>query len=108
MPASPDRLLHHIRRLASPPARDPDGDATLLERFARGKDEDAFAAVVARHGPMVLAVCRRVLGDAHEAEDAFQATFLVLARKAGTLARPDGLAAWLHGTARRLALLSRR
>ena len=61
---------------------DSDSDAGLLERFVRGRDEDAFAALVARHGPMVLGVCRRLVGDSHAAEDAFQAVFVVLARKA--------------------------
>jgi RNA polymerase sigma factor (sigma-70 family) len=84
-------------------------DGQLLERFAarRGQEaEPAFAALVARHGPMVLSVCRGLLGNSHDAEDAFQATFLVLAHKAGTLRRPDLLGPWLHGvahhTARRL------
>jgi RNA polymerase sigma factor (sigma-70 family) len=79
-----------------------------LERFVSHREETAFAALLARHGPMVLAVCRRVLRDRHRAEDAFQATFLVLARKAGTLRRPETLAAWLYGTARRLALAACR
>src|SRR6516165_3183340 len=83
-------------------------DGQLLARFVAARDEDAFAALVKRHAPMVFGVCRRVLRDAHDAEDAAQATFLVLARKASTLRRPDALAAWLHRTAHHLALLSRR
>src|SRR5262249_39121591 len=82
-------------------------DVVLLERFVQRRDEAAFAALVARHGAMVLRSCRRVLGDAQEAEDAFQATFLILARKAPTLRRPDALAGWLHGVARRVALKAR-
>src|SRR6516164_4476012 len=108
MAAHAEPLLHHIRRLVSPPNADPTGDAALLERFVCHGDESAFAALLARHGPMVLGVCRRVLHDQHEAEDAFQATFLVLARKAGSLRRPQSLAAWLYGTARHLALKCRR
>ncbi len=81
-------------------------DGQLLEQFASGKDdsgEAAFAALVARHGPMVLCVCRCVLGDAHDAEDAFQATFLVLAKRAGSIRDPDLLGNWLYGVARRTA-----
>jgi RNA polymerase sigma factor (sigma-70 family) len=84
--------------------QDAAGDAVLLERFAAQRDESAFAALLARHGPMVLGVCRRVLRDTHEAEDVFQAVFLVLARKAAILRRPQSLAAWLYGTARHLAM----
>jgi RNA polymerase sigma factor (sigma-70 family) len=98
-------LLHRLRRLAVGPDRTPDAD--LLARFARTRDEDAFAALMARHGPMVLNACRRVLGDAHRAEDAFQATFLVLARKAGALRRPEALAGWLYGVASRVARKAR-
>jgi RNA polymerase sigma factor (sigma-70 family) len=101
-------LLRHIHRLIARPDADSAGDRALLDRFVTGRDESAFAALLARHGPMVLGVCRRVLHDAHEAEDAFQATFLVLARKAGMLRRPESLAAWLYGTARHLALKCHR
>jgi RNA polymerase sigma factor (sigma-70 family) len=79
-------------------------DGQLLERFAARRDADgeiAFAALVARHGPMVLGVCRQLLGDPHDAEDAFQATFLALARKAGSLRWPDRLGPWLYGVAQR-------
>ncbi|QEH31949.1 ECF RNA polymerase sigma-E factor [Aquisphaera giovannonii] len=77
-------------------------DAEVLRRFARG-DEAAFEAVLARLGPMVLATCRRALRDEQDAEDAFQATFLVLLRRAGSLRRPERLGPWLHGVACRVA-----
>ncbi len=70
-------------------------------------DEAAFAAMVARHGPMVLGVCRQLLGDHHHAEDAFQATFLVLARQARSIRDPDVLGAWLYGVALRTARKAR-
>jgi RNA polymerase sigma factor (sigma-70 family) len=85
-------------------------DAELLESFVAGRDqaaEAAFAALVDRHGAMVLGVCRRVLGNQEAALDAFQATFLVLARKARAIARREQLASWLHGVARRAALDAR-
>ena len=108
MAAHPERLLRHLRRLVIAPSSDPATDAGLLDRFVRCNDEDAFATLVARHGPMVFGVCRRVLRDAHQAEDVAQATFLVLASKARTIRRADALAAWLHRTAQHLALKSRR
>jgi RNA polymerase sigma factor (sigma-70 family) len=82
-------------------------DDELLERFAICREEAAFAALVRRHGPLVLGVCRRVLIDPHAAEDCFQATFLVLARKAGFLKRPKALGPWLYGVATRTALKAR-
>ena len=79
----------------------------LLERYAVRRDEAAFAALVARHAPMVLGVCRRVLHDPDDVEDAFQATFLVLARKAGVLRPRDPLGHWLYGVAHRVSLRAR-
>jgi RNA polymerase sigma factor (sigma-70 family) len=79
-------------------------DAQLLERFLDRRDATAFEALVARHGPMVLAVCRGLLDDPHAAEDAFQATFLILAKKAGAIRGRDALGGWLHRVARRVAL----
>src|SRR5262245_28102720 len=102
MAASVPQLLRDLRLLT---AGDRTPDSELLGRFVRGREEAAFAALVARHGAMVLRVCRRVLDDA--AEDAFQATFLLLARKAGQIARPDALAGWLHGVAVKMALNAR-
>ena len=86
-------------------------DRQLIERFVAGRDslaaEAAFAALVARHGPMVLGVCRQLLGDRHEAEDAFQAVFLVLARRARSVRDPDLLSHWLYGVALRTARKAR-
>jgi RNA polymerase sigma factor (sigma-70 family) len=82
-------------------------DAALLERFASQRDEAAFAALVRRYGPAVMGVCRSILGDEHAAEDAFQATFLVLARRAGSLRNPAKLGAWLNGVARKAARKAR-
>src|SRR5579883_2588712 len=85
-------------------------DAQLLTAFLAGRgatSEAAFAAIVDRHGPMVLRVCRILLGDDHEAEDAFQGTFLVLARRAGSLRDPDRLANWLYGVAHRTSRKAR-
>ncbi len=79
-------------------------DGHLLARFADRRDETAFATLVERHGPMVMGVCRRVLRDRHEAEDAFQAAFLVLARKAGSIRVDDSAGRWLYTVARRIAL----
>lgn len=83
-------------------------DGELLGRFVGRGDEAAFAALVERHGPMVLRVCRSLLGDDHDALDAFQATFLVLARKGGSLWVRDSLGPWLHRVARRAAHRARR
>ncbi|HEY1186953.1 MAG TPA: RNA polymerase sigma factor, partial [Gemmata sp.] len=82
-------------------------DRELLRRFQDGQEE-AFAAILRRHGTMVLRVCRRVLGRQEDAEDAFQATFLVLARKAGAVAWHDSIGTWLHTAAHRLAREARR
>ena len=85
-------------------------DAQLLERFNFRRDacgEAAFAELVTRHGPMVLGVCTQLLDDRHQAEDAFQATFLVLARKARSISRSDRLGNWLYGVALRTARCAR-
>jgi RNA polymerase sigma factor (sigma-70 family) len=82
-------------------------DQALLKRFARRHDAGAFALLIRRHGPMVLGVCRRILNHEQEAEDAFQATFLVLVRRAESIARPELLANWLYAVAYRLARKAR-
>src|SRR4051794_15360672 len=82
-------------------------DGQLLDRFVRRREEAVFEAVVHRHGPMVWGVCRRVLRDHHDAEDAFQATFLVLARKATSVVPREKLGNWLYGVAYQTAVNAR-
>ena len=86
-------------------------DGELLDRSAGGRSgkaaEMAFSALVERHGPMVLRVCSKALGDPHDARDAFQSTFLVLAKKAHTIRNGDSVASWLHGVALRVSAASR-
>jgi RNA polymerase sigma factor (sigma-70 family) len=110
--ADPSILLHEIRRmtvrsLQGRAGQVPDSsgasDPLLLERFLQRRDEVAFGMLVARHGPMVLGVCRSLLRHEQDAEDAFQATFLVLARKAGSIRSQESLGSWLHGVAYRLS-----
>jgi RNA polymerase sigma factor (sigma-70 family) len=102
-----DRLVSNVRRVAL--QRDgaalPDG--RLLESFLSCQDEAAFALLVKRHGRMVLGVCRRIIGNEHDAEDAFQAVFMTLARKAGSIVPRDLVGNWLHGVAYRTALQAR-
>jgi RNA polymerase sigma factor (sigma-70 family) len=82
-------------------------DVQLLQCFVNDREDAAFAALVKRHGPLVWGVCRRILQHAQDGEDAFQATFFVLARKAGSLSRPEMLSSWLYGVAYRIALRAR-
>ncbi len=103
----PERLLDRIRRGAL--LRDGGGlsDGHLLTLFVRHRDGDAFEALLNRHGPMVMGVCRRILLDRHDAEDAFQATFLVFARKAGMAVAQGSVGGWLYRVAYRAALEAR-
>ena len=104
MPNGLQDVLARIRR-AMPKAGPT--DAELLARFVATGDEGAFAALLGRHGALVLSVCRRLTHHEQDAEDAFQATFLVLAQKAGSVALRDSLAGWLYGVAYRTALRAR-
>jgi RND family efflux transporter MFP subunit len=98
------RRLPPLTALRAPDATAGVPDSDLLARWAAGRDEAAFELLVRRHGPAVLAACRRMLADHHDADDAFQAAFLVLARKAASVARGEALAGWLHRVACRAAL----
>lgn len=104
MPGPTQSLIARLRRTARP--RDA-ADGVALTRFVRHHDPEAFAVLVRRHGPMVLGVCRRVLGHAPDADDAYQATFLVLMRKARTVRPPAAVGSWLFAVAHRTALHAR-
>ena len=95
-------VLQHLQGML---LREPAGltDGQLLESFLARREEAAFAALVRRHGPMVFGVCRRLLGNGHDAEDAFQATFLILARKATSVVKRDAVGSWLYAVAQRTA-----
>jgi RNA polymerase sigma-70 factor (ECF subfamily) len=96
-------LLRYVRQVIGPPDGEAGTDGQLLRRFVRHRDEAAFLALVQRHGPMVLGVCHRILRQAQDAEDAFQATFLVLMRNAHAIRDADRLSNWLYGVAVRTA-----
>ncbi|MBI1914276.1 MAG: RNA polymerase sigma factor [Planctomycetes bacterium] len=101
-----DIVLHHLRELATDRGSQP-LDSELLDRFRSGHEAAAFEVLVRRHGPLVLGVCRRVLGNPHDAEDAFQTTFLTLARQASSVGRRGAVAGWLYRVAYHTALRAR-
>jgi DNA-directed RNA polymerase specialized sigma24 family protein len=100
-------VIQHLRRSVCPPEAAALTDGQLLENFISRHDDTALAALVYRHGPMVWGVCRRVLQSHHAAEDAFQATFLVLVRRAVSISSRELLANWLYGVAHQTALKAR-
>jgi RNA polymerase sigma factor (sigma-70 family) len=96
--------LRRLKQAMAAEALAPCSDRELVERFCSSRDDDAFRAIIERHGPMVFQVCRRVLAAPADVEDAFQATFLVLVRRGHTIRQQASLGSWLHGVARRTAL----
>src|SRR5579862_817770 len=100
-------LMQYIRRVAYSGTAEGATDALLLEQYVVAENDAAFSALVKRHGPMVHGVCRRVLGNAHDADDAFQAVFLVLMRQAAKVVHCQSVGGWLHGVAYRTALKAR-
>ncbi|HEY7425513.1 MAG TPA: sigma-70 family RNA polymerase sigma factor [Gemmataceae bacterium] len=108
MATSSHAVLDYLRSFLSRQRGAEGDDRELLRRFAQTRDGDAFAALLRRHGPMVLGLARRVAGDWQTAEDVFQAAFLMLARKVHTIRRAESLPCWLHGVTFRLALRARR
>ncbi len=100
--------LRQLRRQMAAPQYREQSDEQLLSAFIETRDDNAFAVLVHRHGPMVLQVCRRVLGHEQDAEDVFQATFRVLSRNFAALRKQTSLASFLHGTAYRTAMKSKQ
>ena len=104
---SSDRVIRQVHRVFNLGAVGMTSDGELLEWFVTNRDESAesaFEELMNRHGPMVFGVCRKVLQDRHDAEDAYQAVFLVLAKRAGSIRRQESVASWLFGVAQRVAM----
>src|SRR5262245_27553286 len=101
-------VLRHIQQWVGVQTKASLTDCQLLDEYARTRGEAAFAALVERHASLVFGVCRRMLNREQDAEDAFQATFLILARRAAAIRKRESLGAWLHGVARRVALKARQ
>src|SRR6516225_11110909 len=105
MTTNVSKVLRHLHHILAPPGGDLT-DGQLLARFVATRDEASFAVLVRRHGPMVLGVCRRLLRHEQDAEDCFQATFLVLARRASVV-RGEAVGSWLYSVAYRTSLEAR-
>ncbi|MHB1426434.1 MAG: RNA polymerase sigma factor [Gemmataceae bacterium] len=103
-----ETFLRHLRRVLRPSSHEGASDAQLLSRYLQQRDQEAFELTVWRHGLMVLNVCRRVLRHEHDAEDAFQATFLTLARKADAIGKRESVGSWLYKVAYRVALRAKK
>jgi hypothetical protein len=106
-PSQGSRVLQHLRRASLLPDGAGLSDGQLVGCFVEQGDQAAFAALVRRHGPMVWGVCRRLLANHHDAEDAFQAAFLVLVRKAASVVPREKVANWLYGVAYQTAFKAR-
>ena len=103
-----DTILRHIQNLIESTSTSGLTDAQLLQRYVTQRDEGAFAALLRRHGRLVWSVCRRFLHHEQDAEDAFQATFLVLAGRAGCIHKSEAIASWLYGVAYKTAMKAKR
>src|ERR1700722_13973202 len=108
MSRSLDGALRRLHMVAAMQSLGGLSDSELLDRFVGSNDESAFTVLIERHGPMVLGVCRRALPNRHDAEDACQATFLVLVRKADSLRKKSSLGSFLHGVASRVSASLKR